>query len=298
MRRSLSTPSCLMAMTRTMSCLAALLLCSRVGLTQEAPATLGDALRSLPPATERASRGVRTQVIGLDSNDSAFLIPLAGNTPGLNGTYFRSDISIANYRSTAQKINVYWLSAGQNNCSASPALVTTLNANTIYSLNDFVGSQLRMSGVGAITIFGEYSTGGADTSSKIDGSARLWTPSPGTGGNTSMSFPPVSLLDSLGSLTAYALGLRQDSGYRTNVGVVNLDSLSHTWTVSVMGTNGSTTLMVTVPPCSMQQVAVPAGNYGNMFLSFKSDGSGFWWSAYAASVDNATGDGWVSHAAQ
>jgi hypothetical protein len=158
---------------------------------------------------------------------------------------------------------------------------------------------LRRSGVGAVTVFGELDGGGSDTSAKLDGSSRLWTPSPGTGGTTSMSFPPVSLLDSLGSLTAFALGLRQDASYRTNVGIVNLDTTSaHAWTVSVMGTGRTGSFTLSVPACGMMQVAVPAGDYGHMFLTFKADASGFWWSAYAASVDNVTGDGWVSHAAQ
>ena len=113
-----------------------------------------------------------------------------------------------------------------------------------------------------------------------------------------MSFPPVDLTDSIGSLTAYALGLRQDADYRTNVGIVNLDSVAHTWTISIYGLLATGSFRVSVAPCSITQAALPTGTFGDLFLTLKSDGYGFWWSAYGASVDNATGDGWVSHAAQ
>jgi len=48
----------------------------------------------------------------------------------------------------------------------------------------------------------------------------------------------------------------------------------------------------------MKQVALPAGNYGDLLVSISTTATGFWWSAYGASVDNISGDGWVSHASQ
>jgi hypothetical protein len=107
----------------------------------------------------------------------------------------------------------------------------------------------------------------------------------------------VSLIDSVGAATAYALGNRHDSQFRTNVGIVNLDTASHTWTVGVNGLLGSKTFAVTVPAVSMQQVPLPAGTYGNLVLSFQASVSGYW-SAYGASVDNTSGDSWSSHASQ
>ncbi|HXH41453.1 MAG TPA: hypothetical protein VNN08_22690, partial [Thermoanaerobaculia bacterium] len=113
------------------------------------------------------------------------------------------------------------------------------------------------------------------------------------------NFTSVSLQDSLGSLTAYALGLRQDSGFRVGAGVVNLDSVSHTWTVTSIATGARATIFV--PAYSLAQTTLPGGfgsPAGNVNLTFNSDGSGFWWSGYASSTDNVTGDGWVSRATQ
>ena len=45
------------------------------------------------------------------------------------------------------------------------------------------------------------------------------------------------------------------------------------------------------------QVSIPAGNWGNLSLLVGTAASDFdWWSAYGTTVDNVTGDGWVSHA--
>jgi hypothetical protein len=92
--------------------------------------------------------------------------------------------------------------------------------------------------------------------------------------------------------------MRHDTAYRANVGIVNLDESPKTFTVAIIGTAGNTQFQVTVDGISMKQVPVPAGNYGNVLVAVTPTANGFWWSAYAASVDNITGDGWVSHSSQ
>ena len=257
-------------------------------------ARLGDLVRRLPKAP---GPQVRTKVIGLDSTDTAFLFAAAGSVQGANGTFFRSDVTIINHRSVDQRIAVGWLAAGVDN-STAPLQYFTIPARTPVILADFVGQTLGKSGLGAVIVFGQTSTGDADAAAQLDGFSRIWTNQPGAQGTVSQGFPSVSLLDSIGSLTAYALGNRHDSQYRTNVGVVNLDSVAHTWTVSVNGLHGSTTFSISVPPISMKQVGLPSGTYGDLALSFDSDGFGFYWSAYGATVDNFSGDSWSSHASQ
>jgi len=132
----------------------------------------------------------------------------------------------------------------------------------------------------------------------MDGFSRIWTNQPGALGTVSQSFPPISITDSIGSLTGYALGGRQDADFRTNIGIVNLDTVAHTWTIDVNGVQKRQSFTIFVPAYSMNQQAVPAGIYGDLAVSMKSDGFGFWWSAYVTSVDNRTGDGWVSHVNQ
>jgi hypothetical protein len=243
-------------------------------------------------------KGKTPNVITSDGRDSAFLIPIAGNVAGANGTYFRSDVTISNYRSAKQNISIGWLAQGQNN-NTSPLQRFTIPANTTAVLNDFVGTTLGKTGLGAIAVFADDSAGNVDVSGRLDGASRIWTLQPGVNGTVSQSFDAVSLLDSLGSLTAYVIGLKQSSAFRTNVGVVNLDTVPHTWTIRSIATGVITT--VTVQASSVSQVTLAAGSTngsGAVNVSMQSDGFGFWWSAYGTSVDNVTGDGWVERAKQ
>jgi len=256
--------------------------------------TIGELLAQMPKPTVD---GLRKKVIGLDTADSALLFAAAGSVHGSGGTFFRSDATIINHRTVAQKIAIGFIAQGVDN-SAELVTYATIPAHTPLIYSDIVGSFLHKSGLGAILITGATSTNGFDSAASLSGYSRIYTPQPNATGTVSQGFPSVSIIDSLGSLVAYAAGLRHDSGYRANAGIVNLDSVTHTWTVGVNGLNGQTSFAVTVLPVSMMQVPVTPGNYGDCLMSFQTTGSGFWWSAYGASVDNITGDGWSSHAFQ
>lgn len=263
-----------------------------------APLTVGDAVRAV--RTQRpVAKSPQSNVILLESTDEAFIIPVAGNAPGSNGTYFRTDLALVNDRSTEQNIGVGWMAQGVDNTNAGIAYYS-LPANTFVAIDDFVGGVLQKQGLGALFIFGVTASGATDTAAQIDGYSRIWTPQPGSKGTVSQSFPAVSLTDSIGSLVANLVGLKQNAQFRTNIGVVNLDSIAHTWTARAAGSGVVT--MITVPPFSMAQVPLAPNSAGtssgNVGLELKSDGFGFWWSAYGSSTDNYTGDGWVSRATQ
>lgn len=274
-----------------------------------APHTVGEAIKQLratgsrTPHVLKAPRlgktGIRPNVIEYETADSAFLIPAAGSVPGSNGTFFKSDVTIGNFNGVDQNIGAGWLPANTDNTNAKLTFFT-IPANSIVSINDFVATQLKKSGLGALLIIAYDSTGTTvDSEAFIDGFSRIWTPQPGSAGTVSQSFPAVSLLDSSDNFTAFALGLRVDSSFRTNAGIVNLDTKPHTWTVKSINTGASMT--VTVPPLSLSQPGVPASfgsPAGNLSLTYDVPDTGFFWSAYASSVDNVTGDGWVSRATQ
>jgi len=264
-----------------------------------APAELGDAVQSVRADFPQRTGGVRQRVVTVYTSDSAFLITIAGNTAGSGGTYFRSDVVIANYRGVTQNIGIGWMALGADNTHV-PLVYFTIPANTIASLDDFVNTTLHKTGLGGILVFGVDSGGNNDSGADLDGFSRIWTPQPGSSGSVSQNFDAVSLTDSIGSLTAYIIGLKQSASFRSNVGVVNLDTVSHTWTVRSVQTGAVTTL--TVPPYSVVQTGVAAGSAtgsnANFGVTVNSDGFGFWWSAYASSSDNVTGDGWVARAKQ
>jgi hypothetical protein len=235
----------------------------------------------------------RASVIAVDWETSAFLIPAAGSVQGNNGTFFKSDVTIANRRAAEQIISVLWFARGANNGSAS-AQSFVIPANTTIIERDFVANRLGKSGLGAILVVGRTSGGAIDEDAVLDGFSRIWTPQPNSTGTVSQEFGAVELEDTLA--TSFGYGLRQDAGYRTNVGFVNIWSTPNTYTVNLVGTGGNTSFTQTVQPFSMEQVPAPAGNWGDFYIRVSSASNNFnWWTAYAASTDNITGDGWVSH---
>jgi hypothetical protein len=254
--------------------------------------------RTIEEAVAR-SRQVRAQVIAIDLHDSEFIIPIAGNAAGGNGTYFRSDVVIANYRGAAQRIGVAWLQSGQNNVGA-PLVYFNLPANTIVAQDDFVGAALGKSGLGAVAVYGVTAAGLNDDDASLDGFSRIWTLQPGSAGSVSQTFDAISTTDSIGSVTAYVVGLKQSGDFRSNVGIVNLDTAAHNWTVRSIATGASST--INVPAMSVVQTAIAngsgSGSSGQTALTLNSDGFGFWWTAYGSSTDNRTGDGWVARAKQ
>jgi hypothetical protein len=262
------------------------------------PLTVGQAMQRF---RARAARGgVRPNVIQVERRSGAFLIPAAGSVQGANGVFFRSDVTFANYEDVTRNIGVGFLVAGQDNTN-EPLVHFTLEPKSVTTVNDFVGTALQRSGLGALLVFAFDPSGMNvdDEATTIDGFSRIWTPQPGSAGTVSQSFPSVSLFDSVDNTTAYALGLRQGNGFRTNAGIVNLDGAEHTWTVTSINTGA--TMTVTVKPFSLSQPGVPAsfaGSSGNLSLAFDVPDINIRWSAYASSVDNVTGDGWVARATQ
>jgi hypothetical protein len=287
----------------------AVLLAFLIGTAASSQAVMraGSRLAATPDTTTveqlvKQRSAVRPMSVITEGGASSFVFPVGINSPGKNGTFFKTDAVISNNRGLAQDILVAWLPAGVSGIGLGLTRYT-LDASTVYFLSDFLGTgaaDLNKSGVGSIMVTGVLAgTSTVDTDAFLDGAVRIWTFEPGSSGTNSFNMAPTS--DSVsGTGLATALGLRQDAGFRTNVGIVNLDSVnSHTWAVRVVGVGNETTFPVTVPPLSMQQVAVPSSvDYGDIFVEFTPDSGSFSWSAYGVSADNITGDAWSSRAVQ
>lgn len=251
----------------------------------------------------RKSEGLHTESVIEESYSFALILPVAINSPGKNGTYFRTDATICNYRSTDQTIAVGWMPNGVSGAGGGITYYT-LKARTIYMVRDFLGSGsgswLKLTGVGAVMISGMYTgTSTVDSDAMLDASFRIWTYEPGSRGTTSFGVG-ASLGTVYGMWTADAIGLRHDAGFRTNVGIVNMDGSSHSWSVRIVG-DLETTFTVTVPPLALMQVPVPDLSYGDIFIDFTPidfTSSSVYWNAYGVTADDVTGDAWLSRASQ
>jgi hypothetical protein len=255
-------------------------------------ASLRDARENRPPSAAKSR--IKPDIVSVDWTKESFIIPAVGNLQGANGTFFRSDVTIANRRSVAQVVSIGFLQRGVNN-GASSVQNFSIPANITDIESDFVGRILGRSGViGTLLVVARTAAGDIDTAAQIDGFSRIWTPQPGSSGTVSQAFESIDVQDNLA--TSYGYGLRQDESFRTNVGLVNLYDTPNTFTVAIVGLRGSGSFTQTVQPYSMEQPALPSGIYGDCYIRITSSLTNFnWWSAYGTSVDNVTGDGWVSH---
>jgi len=236
------------------------------------------------------------QLVATRPSSGQFLIPAAGAQPGNGGTFFRSDITIINYRGSDQRIRLQWLPQDVSGGSG-PVIETTIAAASGIASEDFVTNVMQRSGLGAILVTAIGATGLFDSSAQLVATSRIWTPQPGTGGTTSQSLPAISTGD-ISSTTVAVLGARRDSRYRTNVGIVNFSSDVQSFQVVVFGSFGTEMRQIDVQPLSMVLFGI-TGAASNTPLQIQiqnttsvARSSAF--VAYASSVDNITGDAWTT----
>jgi hypothetical protein len=237
------------------------------------------------------------QVVATRSSASQLLIPAAGAVDGGNGTFFRSDITLINYRATAQTVRLQWLP--QNITGAGiPAIETTIAASSGFASEDFVTNVMMRSGLGAILVTGITGPGGdPDPAAQLVATSRIWTNQPSSSGTTSQSLPSIATAD-INSTVVAILSARRDSRFRTNTGIVNLSQNAQRFQVFAAGASGTDVQQVDVQPLSMVLFLVPGAassiplqiQVSNISATLRSSS----WVAYASSVDNITGDAWTT----
>ena len=228
---------------------------------------------------------------------SQFLIAAAGAVTGANGTFFRSDITIINYRTDAdQRIRFQWLPQGMTSIGVAPVEMT-LPKSTGFTSEDFVTNVMMQSGLGSILVTALTGDGQLDVSGRLHATSRIWSNQPGLSlGTVSQSFPIIAIND-INATRLAILGHRRDERYRTNVGIVNLDPQVQTFQITLVAEGTTEFVPVTVQGLSMQQVSLAGPPRNNVQIAVTNTSSGFQssrWIAYGSSVDNTTGDSWSS----
>lgn len=245
--------------------------------------------------------GVHASAIVDSVSTRALVIPAAGNLAGGGGTFFRSDVTLVNYGSTPEQVLAgLWVQGTTNSLNPANYKTITLQPSSFVTVQDFVVNGLGLSNTLGTLLFLPYTGTDLDQNAAIDGFSRIYTNQPGSTGTVSQPFEAVDpdffsaqLIDE-----GISLGLRQDAGFRTNFGIVNVDSSDHVFKVTFIGEKMTNSLTLTVKAFGMIQQAVPTGDYGALQIDFVvTDDTGanlVTWVGYASSTDNVTGDGWVS----
>jgi len=271
----------------------------------------GTPISTLSQGSSRPRLRAKPNVTVDDTVQRRLVLPVVGSLQGANGTFFKSAVTLMNFRGygvgatfVPQRIKVEYYARDVSNVGAVPKFYTLNNLGEYWE--DFIAEFFipAKSGLGALVITAVDANGNDDPNGSLDASMRIYTAQASSsgcvtpGGSVSQAlaaFPMDDLEDSVA--TGYIQGLRQDAKFRTNVGIVNHDSVKHNFTVHILKFNGQPEIFYTtdVEGKSMRQAGIPAGDYGpSMVVEIYTEDSGkFFWSAYGTSVDNSTGDGWL-----
>lgn len=232
------------------------------------------------------------------TNAYEVVIPAAGKVEGANGTFFRSDVTIANLLNRPLTLSARWMPAPGQQADVRQLVFA---AEEVRRFDDFVHNAFRQTGLGAVLLTAVTSTGEPDVNARFHVASRIYSPQPVIGGTTSQSFPavPLSSVDvTSGVVTIFGLGAGDElNRFRANVGVANLDaSREQSFVISFSQAGGTPrTITFSLPPRSMQQVNVSRSGY-LPFVRVLNVTEGAQrsnrWVAYASSIDEITGDAW------
>ncbi|PYQ47705.1 MAG: hypothetical protein DMF59_18165, partial [Acidobacteria bacterium] len=246
-------------------------------LSMRADATVADAISVYASVVDnRTQDPIYLQGSGARSG-SRSVIPAVGRAPGINGTFWRSDVRLFNPAASTIVVTLRYLNA------TTPVAIAT---NQTVVLSDVLSQFGASSGSGALEVLWNGGNGPIIAS-------RTYTTA-ANGGTFGQSIDPVQAFGS----DSYVPGLRSDSAFRSNVGFVNSGDVSIGITATLLTSRGEplANAFVQLAPRSQTQFSLaslfPSLNIaalGTVTLQSHTD-SGPYLFAYGSMVDNASGD--------
>ena len=218
------------------------------------------------------------------SSASPMILPAVGRAPGVNGTFWRSDVMLFNPTATTISVGVRYFAAATDNRFAS-ATTYFVGPNQTLTLDDVAGRFGITAGSGALEISWSGSRAPVVTS-------RTYTPS-ANGGTYGQSIDPVQAFGS----DMYVTGLRSDNSFRSNVGFVNNSDQTIAISLTLIASSGTPVAngLIALAPRSQAQSAlssmfpgVAISSLGSVTLQAHSDSGAMF--AYGSMVDNTSGD--------
>lgn len=201
-------------------------------------------------------------------------IPVVGRSPGANGTFWRSDVTLFNPSSNSVALSLRYNGATKT---------LFLGSGDTQVLADIVSQYGHSSGSGTLQVSWSTATGPVVTS-------RTYTTA--NGGTYGQSIDPVTAF----ATRMFVPGLRNDAGYRSNVGFVNGGTEQEVVAVTLLSPSGTELARTNVTLSAGQQVqygvtalfagvSIPSG----FTLVAEGDANARVF-AYGSMVDNASGD--------
>jgi hypothetical protein len=228
----------------------------------------------------------------------SWMIPAVANTPGVNGTYWRTDVNLHNPHEYDLPVVVQFLPSGQANWSAD-AIYVTLNPWETVNLWDVLGPELfDWNGTGALLIYADTDQVDCSSQGSCDflATSRTYTPDPfNPDGEFGQAFPGVSVIDGLSRGTyAYTTGVMNDGQtFRANAGVASWTGAWITVQMDVQDAAGNILRSETfdVPPFGMVQRRIrTAVDAGTVVFSLVDGPDDSLVVPYATLVNQVTGD--------
>lgn len=226
-------------------------------------------------------------------------LPVVGDVMGSNGEHFQTDVTIGNLSSRDQHVRIEWYPQDFQSTALRVRHVI-VPAFTFTTIPNFVPTILQTTGLGAVRFVAVNDPETeVDPTGAIDVFARIWTPrvdGPGTVSQSLNGVYDTQLVDSsTGVSNVVLIGLRQNESFRTNYGIVNLGPDDRTFAVRISSNTGTIVNNVIVPAQSMTQRPIPDGEWGDLVINITPQTtSSARWVAYASTVDNESGDAWIS----
>ena len=232
----------------------------------------------------------------------AYLIPAAAHAAGQNNTTWLTDVKIFNPDSQNLTLHMQYRPTGSDNSGAAVVDLPPISPNNTYQLLDIVANAFQVSsGTGAIYITYSSVTKLPVIQSNTYNIPSGSDPSAGTYGQY---IPAVPIWASESDPTIYLEGLRISgdplTGFRTNVGLVNLSTSSTFVNVEIWSELGKkvTANGFTVAPYGQRQLpvdktkfpelSVPAEGFSGYIKIIPAAGALI--KSYLSVVDNSSGD--------
>jgi 6-phosphogluconolactonase (cycloisomerase 2 family) len=262
------------------------------GLISGTPTAVGSypfTVRVFDANLASAARSLTLVIVEPTAASIDAFLPSSARTPGSNGAYYTTDLTVANTSTSAVTVTLQFLGHDQDGTGGSQKN-STLDAGKSATYEDVLSSLFgRLNDFGAIRI-------GSPSANLV---AVGQTSTSGFGGTFGQSVPAARPSDLVTAASPRSIvGVREDASFRSNLVLNNATASSLDIDVVLVAADGTTlgSKRYTLLPLGMKQVTAVVRDLGisgdvvgaRLVLSTPTLGGAF--ATYASAIDNTTND--------